>query len=290
MKRIGWILLILALASLACTTLTGGGNDAAVSSGGEGSSAPNGGDPADNNANEPGDDAANAPDDESAPDTAGPSPATDWACYNPFYPLGVGQVYYYQASYADPAGIDGMVDAEYQLETLAQNDEFLTVEMRFDELTSEVTWLCDDGGMFSSGFAQFNFQFLEDIDIETVSYEGVTLPKEEEWFVGSTWDTDYEINMAYSLEGLAVESHVIGEMDNEVIAIEPVSVPAGDYSEAYVVKTTGQFIISVNLMGVETSTTIPLDMTSWYVKNVGMVKQISTDQYGTSLTELLKVE
>ena len=72
MKRIGWILLILTLASLACTTLTGGGNDAAVSSGGEGSSAPNGGVQADNNANEPGDDAANAPDDEPAPDTAGP--------------------------------------------------------------------------------------------------------------------------------------------------------------------------------------------------------------------------
>lgn len=290
MKRIGWILLILALASLACATLTGGGDDAAVNSGGEGSNAPNGGGPADNDANDPRDDAAIAPDDEPAPDTAGPSTATDWACYNPFYPLGVGPVYYYRASYADPAGIGGMVDTEYQLETLAQNDEFLTVEMRFDELTSEVTWLCDDGGMFSSGFAQFNFQFLEDIDIETVSYEGVTLPKEEEWFVGSTWDTDYEINMSYSLEGLAVESHVIGEMNNEVIAIEPVSVPAGDYSEAYVVKTTGQFIISVNLMGVETSTTIPLDMTSWYVKNVGMVKQISTDQYGTSLTELLKVE
>jgi hypothetical protein len=290
MKRIAWVLLILALASLACATLAGGGNDAPVNAGGDGSNAPNSGAPANDPANEPEDEPANAPNEESAPDTAGPSPATDWACYNPFYPLGVGPVYYYRASYADPSGAGGMVDTEYQLETIAQNDESLTVEMRFDELTSEVTWLCDEGGMFSNGFAQFNFQFLEDIEIETVSYEGVSLPKEEDWFVGSTWDTDYEINMSYSIEGIEITSHVVGEMDNEVIAIEPVSVPAGNYSEAYVVKTTGQFIISVNLMGTDTSSTIPMEMTSWYVKNVGMVKQTSTDEYGTSLTELVEIE
>lgn len=272
MKRIVIVFSLLVLLSLACATLSGGGDGGNTA-----------GNSTSNSAGVSGDSNIQ-PAVDSGPTTANP------LCYNPFYPLGEGLVYTYRYTYDDPVEGDSEIE-EFTISTIDETDDTITVLMAFDEFSSEVTWNCEEGGLFSSEFAQFDFtQFGDLLDIETVSYEGITLPVEEDWYVGNTWDMNYEIFITFSIEEVEVVSHVIGQLDNEIVSIESVSVPAGTYPEAHKVETTGTITVQMDVMGTSVDTDIELDMTSWYVKGVGMVRQESTDISGTTLTELIDIE
>lgn len=283
MKRILVILSVLVMLSPACATLTGGGNgDNPVGDAVQ----------VDELSEESGsnisNDAVGAEDVEETPDETGGggTVGSSQGCDNLFYPLGKGYAYTYRITFDD-----GSDPEEYQFRTLDETEETVTVELDFDEFSSEVQWQCGEEGMFSSEYAQFDFQdFGEFVEIETVSFEGVTLPPEEEWYLGNTWDMNYEINIDYELEGAALFSNVVGDMVYEIVAVEEVTVPVDTYPEAYVVKTTGTIIFNTDLMGTGMSNEFPLELTSWYVKDIGMVKQISTDIGGTSTTELVSLE
>ena len=277
MKKIVLILSVLAALSLACAALGFGGADGNNSPDVAGSNNM----PSENTVLE----------EEPAADSGLFN--TESPCYNPFYPLGEGMLYTYQTYYLD-LGIETPDPSDihtYELETVEETDETVTVQLRFSDVTSEVKWQCSEEGLFSSEYAQFDVQSLGDsVQIDTVSYEGVTLPTEEAWFVGNTWNMDYEINMSYQVQGMDVASHVVGALVNEIIAIEDVTVPVGTYSEAYKVETTGTITTDTIMPGTSVSNDIDLTMTSWYVKGVGMVKQISNDISGTSVTELIATE
>lgn len=283
MKRILVILSVLVFLSLACATLTGGGNGENLAEDGVRAD-----EPSEESGSNGSNDAADFEDVEEMPDesTESGSAGFSQACDNPFYPLGKGYTYTYRITYDD-----GTEPAEYQFRTVDETEETVTVELDFDEFSSEVQWQCGEEGMFSSEYAQFDFQdFGEFVEIETVSFEGVTLPPEEEWYLGNSWEMNYEINIDYELDGAAVFSNVVGDMVYEIVAVEEVTVPAGTYPEAYVVKSTGTITFNTDLMGTGMSNEFPLELTSWYVKDIGMVKQISTDIGGTSTTELVSLE
>ena len=283
MKRMILIVSLLVLLSLACATLMGGGNDTNTSGTEEDNQPANApaGEP--NTQQEDEQPAEEPPVDASAPDTV---------CYNPYYPLAAGGAYTYQLGYADPMSEnpEDMEIAEFQIVTVAETDDLLIVKTVFDDFSSEVEWVCGEEGLFSTEFAQFDFTEFVEIEIETISYEGITLPAEELWFVGSIWDMDYEIEMTYSIEGLEITSHAIGDLVNEITAIEPVTVPAGTYSVAYRVETAGTITMETDTGMGAVSLDVPMEMVTWYVKGVGMVRQETSDESGNSLIELIEVE
>lgn len=283
MKKVVLGFSVLMLLSLACATLTGGGNNSATVDNPVDNSVSSTGNPNNLPPDDAGEDnAAVPPVEEDSSGSIGP----DSACYNPFYPLEEGIVYTYQATYTNGTGA-----TEYQLETVALTDDTLTVQMRLPEVTSEVKWLCGEEGLFSTEYAQFDFMEVSEIlDIETVSYQGITLPAEDEWVLGNTWDMNYHINIEYMVEDVEVLSNIIGAMTYEIVAVEEVTVPAGIYPEAYRVETTGTITFDMDLMGTAVSNSMNIEMTSWYVKWVGMVRQESTDFIGTSITELITIE
>ena len=211
---------------------------------------------------------------------------------NPFFPLTEGGSFSYRAAFVpDPDAVLSPEDySYYQVLTTEVTEETITVQMVFDEVNSEVKWLCGEEGLYSSEYAQFNFTDVLDAEIETANYSGVTLPMEDMWFIGSSWDMDFEINMAYSVEGIEIASVMIGDLTNEITGIEAVSVPAGDFAEAYVVEGSGTLSFDTNMMGSQLTMSFPVTNTTWYVRGVGMVKQLATDETGLTVTELIAYE
>jgi len=284
MKRMILIVSLLLVLSLACSLLPGGGNDTNTS-GTEDNNMPSGAPAEDVTSPDAGDDMEEEP--------PAPAPMSDSPCYNPFYPLALGESYTYLLTYSDPMSADPnqVETAEFKIVSVGETEDTLTVQTVFDDFSSEVNWICGADGLFSVEFAQFNVRQLSDVEIETISYDGITLPVESMWNIGYSWPLDYEINMSFSVQGLSVNSHVITTMTSEITAIESVTVPAGTYPEAYRVETNGTITTETGVEGNMVPVDAPLVFVSWYVKGVGMVKQDASNvETGTNLTELIAVE
>jgi hypothetical protein len=286
MKKFRWVLLVLLLATLACSTLTGGGNNNAATNIRDNSAANStnnnsANDDADNNTGMEADDDTDVEEDTSSLSVASDL-SSDSSCYSPFYPVNQERVWTYEADYP------GQPTVQYTIAITEVNDETITSQMDFTEFSSTVVWYCGLDGLFSSDFAQFNIAELPEdfVDIETISYDGLTLPKENLWEVGYSWDSSYEIKINMAIEEVALESTATGTFTSTIVAIEAVTVPAGTFPQAYRVDMIGE--ITMETMGV--SIPAPVNSSTWYVKDVGMVKTVSTDESGTSTTVLLSID
>jgi len=200
-------------------------------------------------------------------------------CYNPFNPVIEGRTWTYRIQTSDSTD-------EYSITYGDVSDSSFTSTLTFPDVSSAIQWTCSPEGLLSSDFASLNITQLDNVEIETIDVSGVIFPKAENWQVGYSWDTAFDVNISVSIEGNTIESQGTITMSNTIGAIEPVSVPAGNYNEAYRVDTSGNFIMSV--FGV--STEIPIIYSNWYVENVGMVKSSSVDQEFGYITELISFE
>ena len=286
MKKIYWILVVLVLAALACTTVGGGGDSGTADNGAV--QVPANDTAVEQPADVPADEApAEAPVEEAVPEAnsgnirVSSDISDNSKCHSVFFPVNQETTWTYQADY------DGDVTV-YTIEISDITDESITSTMTMPEFSSTVLWYCGEDGLFSTDFAQFNFpvEMGDMLDIETVSYEGLTLPDEDLWEVGYTWDMSFEINMKFSIEGMEFETNAVADLTHVIAAVETVTVPAGTFNEAYRVEQTGTIMITS--MGVELPA--PVNTSTWYVRDVGMVKTVSVDEYGTSTTVLLSVE
>jgi hypothetical protein len=292
MKRILLISVVMTLAILACSAFSGG-NDGNTNATAVNTAPDSNEQTADNNAvsndnteDEESTELENAEESEEndsmTEDTGGIKSdiSADSACYNPFYPVSQEHIWTYQTYF------EGEEPTEYTIETLEVTEDTITSTMTFPEFSSTVKWHCGSDGLFSSEYAQFNFAMMPGFDIDTVSYEGITLPKEHLWEVGYSWDTSYEISISMTVEEVAIDTVVVTAFTSEITAIEEVTVPAGTFSQAYKVDVTGN--INFDMMGVVMD--IPLETASWYVKDIGMVKSVSTGEFGESGVELVSIE
>lgn len=200
------------------------------------------------------------------------------ACDNAFMPVNREVTWRYYSSYT------GEAPTQFTIVITDVRTDGFTSSLAFPELFSTIQWNCGPDGLFSSEFAQFTIAMMPGTNIETLSYEGTTLPAEEFWKIGYTWTSSYQINMSIEESGLSTTATVT--FSNQITAIEEVTVPAGTYPESYRMESSGT--ISLNIMGSVIDT--PIQTTNWYAKNIGMVKSVSTDEAGTSTVELLAIE
>jgi len=200
-------------------------------------------------------------------------------CYNPFNPVIEGRTWTYRLQTSDST-------EEYSISYGNVSDSSFTSTMSFPDVSFSIQWSCSPEGLLSSDFASLNINHLENIEIETIDVTGIVFPKAENWQVGYSWDLAFNVNITLSIEGNTVESQGTIAMANTIGAIEPVSVPAGDFNEAYRVDVSGSFSLSV--FGINTE--IPITYSNWYVKDVGMVKSSSTDSELSYNTELILFE
>lgn len=200
-------------------------------------------------------------------------------CYNPFNPVIEGRTWTYRIQTSDSTD-------EYSISYGNVSESSFTSIMTFPDVSTSIQWSCSPEGLLSSDFASMNIAQLDNIEIETVDVSGVVFPNAENWQVGYSWDTAFNVNITVSYEGNSFESQGTIAMANTIGAIEPVSVPAGDYGEAYRVDVSGSYTMSA--FGVNTE--IPITYSNWFVENVGMVKSSSADPEFGYTTELILFE
>ena len=200
-------------------------------------------------------------------------------CYNPFNPVMEGKVWKY-------AMVSNKVSSTLEVSYKDVTPSSFTSVQQFPDIRTEVKWTCGPDGMLSNQFASMSIAQIPDVQFETLEVKGVVIPKEDKWQVGYSWDTAYVIKVKFTSGETVFEGQGNMTVTNTISAIEPITVPSGSYSEAFRVDIAGNMMMSI--MGTES--TIPLTYTTWYVKNVGMVKNASADPTITYSMELVSLE
>jgi hypothetical protein len=157
-----------------------------------------------------------------------------------------------------------------------------TSVQQFPDIRTEVQWTCGPEGLLSSQFANMSIAQVPDLRFETVEVKGVLVPTADKWQVGYSWDTEYEIKVSFTSGETVFEGQGNMKVLNKIATNETVTVSAGVYNDAFKVDVAGNMVM--NIMGTES--TIPITYSTWYVKDIGMVKSISADPNMTYTIEL----
>ncbi len=218
-----------------------------------------------------------------------PAVALAGECSNAYYPVVDGRVYTYSSD------IPGFGASTYTMTYSNVTDSSFTITTHAGEGEGVgVTWQCNEEGLFSPEFSQFPGGG-ELLTIEFVEAEGITIPDEDVFESGGSWTTHYVANASMGDLG-AGEMSMVQTMDmtHTVAGVEAISVPAGDYPDAVRVETAGTLAVVVSLGGVaQPATTTEMNYTSWYVRDVGLVRQEMASFMGLdgsdspTITELL---
>ncbi len=211
-------------------------------------------------------------------------------CANAYFPVVDGRVYTYSSSISG----FGVSNFTQTYSDVTDTSFTITIDAGEGEPFAN-TWTCTGEGMLSPEFSQMPGGMEGMVSIDFVEAEGVTLPSEEMFQPGESWTTRYvaEAVIGDAASGELTMTQTI-EMTNNVIGSEAVSVPAGDFDNAIRVDTTGVVTMAMGDTGM--TTTIDMNYSSWYVEDVGLVRQEFASLFGTegannpSVTELLSYE
>ena len=207
------------------------------------------------------------------------NPASLGDCYNPFNPVMEGKVWKY-------AMVSGDVTSTLEISYKDVTPSSFTSVQQFPEISTEVQWTCSPDGLLSSQFANMSIALIPDLQVETLEVKGVVFPKEDKWQVGYSWNTEYVIKVKLTSGEAVYEGQGNIAVTNSIAAVEPVTVPSGTYNDAFRVDVIGTMMM--NIMGTENTT--PLTYSTWFVKDVGMIKSGSTDPNLPYSIELISLE
>lgn len=213
-------------------------------------------------------------------------------CGNAYYPVAEGLSMTYRST------LEGLGETDYTttFSDVSETSFTMTTDVGEGEAIA-ITWTCTGEGMLSPEFSQMPGG-VEGVSIEFVEAEGVTIPTEEMFQPGQSWTTHYVANATMPDVG-AGEMGMVQTMDmtNSVVGIESVTVPAGEFPDAVRVDTAGTIAIAFSMGGTpQPASTIEMAYTSWYVRDIGMVRQDMSsffdlgDGSGSSLTELVSIQ
>jgi len=208
----------------------------------------------------------------------------DGLCSNPYFPVKPDFLWNYLVKCPSET-------YEYSSSFYEITDSSFTEKMKSLVFNADMKWLCLPDGLVLSEYAVL---ILEEDDqgmeFITESYDGITLPSSEKWIIGHKWDTLYKVRTTITDEGeqMTFTGDII--FKNEVVAIESVTVPSGTFLKAVKIDLDKSMNISVDIEGASMSFNTYTDISSWYVEDTGLVKQISQATCGTTTVELLSVE
>lgn len=220
-------------------------------------------------------------------------PTSNGGCYNAYYPATATLKKTYKIVYAN----NQMPPATYteSYANLAQDGfqhkiTFPPTEAKSgttQPLTVEGGIKCQPAGLMAMEYGSLSMGQNTKFKFKTIKAEGVTFPNESDWKVGHKWTMTYEVEgQMTGVPAAAFKMSPQGTiaMNSEIVGTESVTVPAGTF-QAFKVSMTMSQKLNMNMMGRD----IPMDMsfktTSWFAKDVGMVKA-QTEEMGAT-TELV---
>ncbi len=206
-------------------------------------------------------------------------------CYNPYFPVKTNTIRTYKVHC--PSGDDYKYTSSFS----AITEKSFIEKLISSEFSFDVNWLCDSDGLVQSDYSELPFEGeSEGFEITTESYEGVILPSYSQWAVGHKWDTKYKVRATFTVESeeMAFDGDIF--IANEIISIEPVTVPYGTYTDAIKINFKKTINQETKIEGSSMSFSAVSDISSWYVEGIGLVKEVSKSECGTTLVELLSVK
>lgn len=214
---------------------------------------------------------------------------SDSLCYHPYFPIIEGASWTY----------DDDLDEDYtiRIDETRENGFTMTQEMLNDEdFIFTADWYCTEEGILRGSFGQVDLinqaagdEESPEFQFETLEWEGETLPSPEFLEIGYTWTSSYQLSANFDIEGFSDSFEVNVVIDHEIASIEEVTVPAGTFSDAIRVDSSGQ----INMASIFSENSSPLSgfdfgYSTWYVEGLGMVKsssEVSGFSTGVSLTD-----
>lgn len=200
-------------------------------------------------------------------------------CGTSYYPVKGDQRWEYRFSYA---GSKPRPAVWSQRRTSIAIGSFVDQLEFTDGSKADVRWTCTANGMLGSEFWHIALQRMSlPAGLETINREGITLPAENGWWVGSKWQSTY-----YVVEFGKSHSDVVGsgpegriQTSSEIVSQEQVSVRAGTF-KCFLVRSTTSGPLG------ERSRAL-LQTMAWYAKDVGLVKLVFSGDPGTGTVELI---
>lgn len=214
----------------------------------------------------------------------------DGLCANPFFPVIEGRTYTYQTEVPE----FGVSTYSFSFTNVTPTSFDWVLGSEGQDVVT-YTWQCTEEGLLSPNI-QLNTGI--NVDIELLESSGITFPVPDNVSVGSTWTTRYVTRTTIGDTGLgAIETNQTVEVVSEIVAVEPVSVPYGDFDEAIKVQTTGTMEMANMLNGEALpATTFDFASNTWYVEGIGQVRSedlsdfMGTGEVTPTVTELVSIE
>lgn len=215
------------------------------------------------------------------------SSTTPNICRNAYYPVGSNVSRKYHIKYEKMANLDQDYTETYS----GFSDAGFVSNTAFKEVTSTINWRCLPDGLLATQYGNsIDLKSGGGAKIDTINSRGISFPADSRWNPGEKWTTDYEIKeMIKNPDGQAgnVDANGTINQNGEIIGSEEVTVPAGTFQTMKVkVRMTLDLTVKIGAMTMPTKTN--LETTSWFAKDVGMVKsQTSMGGIDSATTELL---
>ncbi len=170
-------------------------------------------------------------------------------------------------------------------------DNSFVEKIESEVFNADINWLCSSDGLVQSEYSALMLEEdSQGMEFTTESYKGVTLPPSRKWSIGYKWDTEYKVLTTIIVEGEKMSFNGNIVLNNEIVAMETVTVPAGTFPEAFKVDTDKNMTVSADIAGNSMSFDAHTDISTWYSENIGLIKQVSKATCGTTTVELISVE
>ncbi len=206
-----------------------------------------------------------------APTTPALTPVTGRTsdgCDHPYAPFDAGLAVRYLTTY-------GTTESSYSYRVVSNEAGKIKVEYEFGTSTTPLTvgasFVCDNGTIKADGYLDMgNALAGQRMTLKTESVEGEFMPKDLS--VGTEWTTKYEVSVSSDdpmLKDLVKDLRQKITVKSKVVAEETVTVRAGTFQALKIESET-----ELNLIGAPTTgpAGVQIPATSWFVKDVGMVK------------------
>lgn len=203
-------------------------------------------------------------------------------CYNSYFPVKENMILNYRLQ------ATGIESFNYSLSFNSITDNTFVQVVTIPGGTIESKWNCSELGILQTEYRELNFTDPDAAQIEhkTVGVEGITFPPEGELVIGKTWKVIYDTEAKIKTGDIEMDATVKVEMEYEIISIEDVEVPSGNYSDALNIANT----VTINISSDVLNTTFSSDSNSWFAKNIGLVKNAGNLDETQTITELMSVD
>lgn len=203
------------------------------------------------------------------------------ACDNGFHPLSSTGQWNYRLTFPTA----GSPQTTYTMTITGITPVSFTEHRVFADAQADTQWTCKSDGLLATQLVNLATAGRSQFMVETLESAGITLPPEEQWTVGYAWSSHYRIRGQLTNTTSPVTGEGTADSQDRIVAQEQVTVPAGTFDTFRVDSTTTlNLTASFGFLGVPTTLTV--SESSWYARDMGLVKSTVTFQGQTATTEL----